>query len=131
MRKSRRACRNDRVDIRRLHPLVLHDFMIDPVLPRDLRDPLAIHAVFDNQQAAAFRHQPRDHAFDRRRSRTGHQHGGPHLGIERIGRQQARARFVLQIEKFRLAMTQVGLQQALAHAFSQRDRSGIQQQHDG
>lgn len=83
--------REDRIDVRRLHPVVFRDFMLDAVLLRDLRDAVAIHAVFHDEQPPAFRHDARDHAFDGGGARARHQHRGPLRGIEFVGRDEARS----------------------------------------
>jgi hypothetical protein len=70
-----------------------------------------------------------NHAFDGSGARTGHQHGLPLGRVELIDLQQTRARLFLQIEELALAMAEVGLQQALAHALGQRHGAGIEQQH--
>ncbi len=119
----------DPLEVGRLHPVMLQRLMRDTVLAGDLRDALAVHTVFDHQQLAALRHQRSDHAFDRGRARTGHQHGLPFGGVELVDVQETRARFFLQIEELALAMAQVGLQQTLPHALRQCHRTGIEQQH--
>ncbi len=105
--------------------------MADAVLGTDLRDALAVNPILDRQQATRGGDECRDHAFDRGRARSGEQHGGPLRGIELVHREQPPAGLVLHIEEFRLAMAQIGLQQAAADALGQRDRAGIEQQHYG
>ncbi len=50
-------------------------------------------------------------------------------GIEPVHVEHAAPRLVLQVEELALAMTEVRLQQAAAHALAQRDRTGVEQQH--
>jgi hypothetical protein len=116
-------------EIGRLHPVVLQRFMRDSILRGDLRNPLAVHAVFDDEQFAVLRHERSRHAFDSRGAGARHQHGLPFVRIETVHTDETRARLFLQIEKLAFAMAQIGLQQAVADAFGERHRAGIEQQH--
>jgi len=69
-------------------------------------------------------HQSGDHGLDSRRARPAQQHRGPVVGSERVDRQQPRADLILQVEELRLAMAEIGLQQAFAHTRRQRQTRG-------
>jgi hypothetical protein len=98
------------------------------VLRADLRDALAVHAVFNTS-----RRPPSGPALracsQLRRARCRHQHRGPFRRVQRVDRQQAARGLVLQIKELAFAMAQIRLQQAAAYAFRQRDGPGIEQQH--
>ena len=123
--------RDDRVEIRRHHPVVLHGVVVDPVARRDLLDALAVDAVVDDQQPAVLRHQGRDHALDRGRAGAGDQHDGPGVRIEPVDVEEAPARLVLQVEELALAMAEIGLREATTHSLGQGHGPGIEQQHHG
>jgi len=68
---------DDLSEVGRAHPIVCQRFVVDAVLLGDLRNALAIHTVFDDQQLAVFRHERRHHAFDCGRARARHQDRSP------------------------------------------------------
>ncbi len=121
--------RADCIEVERLHPGASRSSVRKPVLRTNSSDPLAIHAVFDNQQTTRLRHQGRQHAFNRSGTGRRHQHGTPFDRVKRISRQKPHAGFILQVKKLAFAMTQVRLRQTSAHTFRQRDGPGIEQEH--
>ncbi len=116
-------------EIRRLHPVVLQRRVRDAVLRGDLRNTLTVHTVFHDQQLAVLRHQRGGHAFNRGRARAGHQDRLPFACVEAVKIDQTCARLFLQVEKLAFAVAQIRLQQAVADAFGERHRAGIEQQH--
>ena len=110
-----------------LHPLMLEHIMRDPILRRDLRNPLAINTVLDHEQLAVLRHERRDHAFDRGRARFRHQHGRPPAGSSYTQQRAAHAPHP-QIEEFASRWHRSGCSR-LRRTRSVSVTAGVQQQH--
>jgi hypothetical protein len=121
---------DDLREIRRLHPVVLQRLVRDAVLRGDLRNTLAVDAIFHDQQLAVLRHQRGGHAFNSSRAGTGHQDRLPFVCVEAVQIDQTGARLFLQVEKLAFAVAQIRLQQAVTDAFGERHRAGIEQQHE-
>ena len=129
-RASRRAAADDRVDVRRLHPLVLRRLrasmpycvaicaMRSPYTPfstTSSRPPSGTSAAIMLSTAAV----PEPVIS------TALQYGG----IELVSGEQTRARLVLQIEELAARDGTSRFAAGSAHAFAQRDRTRIEQQH--
>jgi hypothetical protein len=70
-----------------LKPRARHAIVGNAIHGTDLRHAFAIHAVFDNQQTAYFRHKRHDHGLDRSGAGSRHQHCAPFFGRQCVGGQ--------------------------------------------
>ena len=118
-----------RVPVRSVHPVSRQALVCDPILRTDLRNTIAIHAVFDDQQATLGGHQRGNHGLDGTGARGGDQGGAPYVGVQRMHAEEPLPRLVLQVEELAFAVAQIRLQEASPYALGERHRPGIEKQH--